>query len=348
MTVQFLRPLADAKQFAEPKILALPVKKRIVKGPTVLWTCFAGHRLVYNRARSALFHIACVLDDATFWLPAYHCRSLVEPFLVAGKAVSFFPVTERLDPDIDYLLRHLSPGDVVTGIRYFGFDCGVRALADLCRDRGCLLIEDLAHAIFARRLYGDLAVTSLAKFYPIKSGGELCFPESSIYEGPLESLRELLPGRAQELARKALRKAYPGVRQIASKEPYRYFKPTEMSRNIRGVDGLLISRQAVGPLVARRRSNYGFLADSLRAASTGRPLFPDLPIDVAPYVFPFLLESESGFTHIRRKRIQIYRWEEMAMSDCEVSQTYRSRLVQLPCHQDLTSEQLECIVSVLR
>lgn len=348
MTINFLPQLADAEEFPAPQILALPVKSRIVTVPELPWSCFEAQRLVYDHARSALFHVASVLGGGKNWLPAYHCPALVEPFLAAGMPVAFFPVREDLEPDMEFLARHVSSGDAVTAIRYFGFECGIRNLAELCEERGCVLIEDLAHAPFVPRIYGDLAVTSLAKFYPIKSGGELCFPITSAYKKFLEELHGSLPGRAKEFAKKVLRKAKIGGQEHESRPSYRYFSLPRVSRNIRRVDELLLKRQTVGPLVAKRRSNYGYFADSLCAASTGKPLFPELPRDVAPYVFPFLLESESGFTRLRRRRIQIYRWEEMARSHCEVSQAYRHRLVQLPCHQDLSQEQLSEIVDVLR
>ena len=84
-TVSFLPQLADAKDFAEARILAVPVQRRIIATPDIPWTYFDSERMLYNRARSALYHLAQVIDDGKVWLPAYHCPALVEPFLAAPR-----------------------------------------------------------------------------------------------------------------------------------------------------------------------------------------------------------------------------------------------------------------------
>ena len=81
--------------------------------------------------------------------------------------------------------------------------------------------------------------------------------------------------------------------------------------------------------------------------SLGHLLMPDLEDHVTPYVVPFLLNNEAGFNYIRQQGIQIYRWEEIVPTTCVISNKYRSLLIQLPCHQDLTKQELDYIVAVL-
>ena len=74
-----------------------------------------------------------------------------------------------------------------------------------------------------------------------------------------------------------------------------------------------------------------------------RPLYPvdatparGLGERSVPYVFPAVLaDAERAFPAIRRAGIALYRWEELAASECRVSASYRTRLVQLPCHQEI-------------
>jgi hypothetical protein len=308
---------------------------------------FDAQRLSYTQARGALFHIASVLGNRIVWLPAYHCPALVEPFLAANTTVSFYPVTTSLEPDFGFLRKNVSPGDAVTAVRYFGFDSGIQSLSELCKKSDCVLIEDLAHAPFAHRIFGDIAVTSLWKFYPIRFGAELCLSTKSVYRRPLEELHRSLPGRTREFIAKVLRKISRAFSPGSTEPEYRYFDPRNISGNIGRNDVRLIGRQPVSSLAAVRRSNYLYLGEYLNSSSAGKPLFPTLPDDVAPYVFPFLLNDEKEFARLRRNRLQIYRWEEISESGCKVSNDYRQRLVQLPCHQDLDRTQLSRIVDLL-
>jgi hypothetical protein len=38
--------------------------------------------------------------------------------------------------------------------------------------------------------------------------------------------------------------------------------------------------------------------------------------------------------------VPIWRWDDMAVSDCAVATHYRLHLLHLPCHQELTAEQM--------
>ena len=56
---------------------------------------------------------------------------------------------------------------------YFGLENSVKQVLEVVRSHNCLVIEDLAHAALANELNGDYGVTSLQKFYPVTTGGEL-------------------------------------------------------------------------------------------------------------------------------------------------------------------------------
>ena len=46
--------------------------------------------------------------------------------------------------------------------------------------------------------------------------------------------------------------------------------------------------------------------------------------------------------------IPIWRWEDMALTDCPVAEDYRLRLIQLPCHQELKQMELDWMIGILR
>ena len=97
-----------------------------------------------------------------------------------------------------------------------------------------------------------------------------------------------------------------------------------------------------------RRKNYVRLLKGISAISHLTPLFPELPDHVVPYMFPVLLNAEqSYFDRLKNAGIPLWRWEELAESDCAISQSYRLHLLQIPCHQDLSAFEIDWILQQL-
>ena len=44
----------------------------------------------------------------------------------------------------------------------------------------------------------------------------------------------------------------------------------------------------------------------------------------------------------------IWRWDDMAVSECEVASRYRKRLIHLPCHQALGDSEMNWMTLALR
>jgi dTDP-4-amino-4,6-dideoxygalactose transaminase len=50
---------------------------------------------------------------------------------------------------------------------------------------------------------------------------------------------------------------------------------------------------------------------------------------------------------LKQAGLPIFRWDDMAVSDCAVATRYRSQLLHLPCHQSLSERQMDWMVSVV-
>jgi hypothetical protein len=102
-------------------------------------------------------------------------------------------------------------------------------------------------------------------------------------------------------------------------------------------------------VIERRRANYRRWLVALADLAGVRPLFPNLPDGVTPYAFP-LVADEAGmvFHGLRMAGIAMWRWEDMAATDCSVSASYRISLLQLPCHQDLSERQMDWMLSSVK
>jgi perosamine synthetase len=79
-----------------------------------------------------------------------------------------------------------------------------------------------------------------------------------------------------------------------------------------------------------------------------RALFPAIGNDCTPYMFPLLLERpEPDFSRLKMLGVPIWRWDEMARSECPVAQRYRMAVIHLPCHQSLSRAELDWMISAV-
>jgi hypothetical protein len=298
-------------------------------------------------------------------IPAYHCPALVEPFLWHGYEIVFYP----LEPDLSVSLTELerliddSSATHAVFVRFFGFAQNIDAAMALAKLRGLPVLEDCAHALYpfleSPPAGGDIPhfrICSLNKFLPTTGGGAVC-PGSQVRPG-LEA-RPAWRNEAKALARLTLsnRPKRPAAQEwtddraadAPAPAPYtgfKYFLP-EAARTPGFRHNAWICRHTDHDRVRTlRRSNYARLADALDQRCGGSVLYPDLT-GAVPYVLPFLLDNAGSFTEIRKSGVQLLRWEELAETvSCPVSRDYRERLVQIPCHQSLSEQDIQHIIHV--
>jgi hypothetical protein len=68
-----------------------------------------------------------------------------------------------------------------------------------------------------------------------------------------------------------------------------------------------------------------------------------------PYAFPLLIDAAGmGFHRLKMAGIPLWRWEDMAITDCAISRDYRLRVLQLPCHQELRAEELGWMIHTVQ
>jgi dTDP-4-amino-4,6-dideoxygalactose transaminase len=114
------------------------------------------------------------------------------------------------------------------------------------------------------------------------------------------------------------------------------------------VSAFILRHTRVERLVERRRDNFRHLLAALKGLGGATPLFQELPPGVVPYKFPLLLhDPEKDFRQLKLRGVPIWRWEEIAVSDCPVSAEYSARLLQIPVHQELRDSERAWIVEEL-
>jgi dTDP-4-amino-4,6-dideoxygalactose transaminase len=150
---------------------------------------YRSRRIFTASARAAMtfiLHAHKRMDPRGILLPAYIGLSKIEgsgvfdPIRVSTINYSFYPVDERLRPDLEALEAQLRSGafQLVFLIHYFGVpQVDVELFVALCHRYGVKVIEDCAHTLLGglegRRLgsYGDYAIYSIHKSTATPDGG---------------------------------------------------------------------------------------------------------------------------------------------------------------------------------
>ncbi len=324
----------------------------------------------YARGRYALhaaYALAGVGAQGALLAPAYHCRTMLDPALRLGAEVGLYPLTPDLHADLDALKRVAAARRVrpvaLLFTHYFGLPRDIAPVAEWCRAQNVVLIEDCSHALPLVAAagcvgsVGDYAVASPYKFYPCPDGGVLW----SARGAPLPPASPPSPGARRELGGwlAVARGLWQGASAVAPDASVDSSAPAgatgrewiddsdgpSLSADYRETDeqvgSLAASRWAqrhtdLYQLVRLRRWRYAQWLAAVAGLPGCQALLPTLPDACTPYMFPLLVhEPARRFYPLKRLGMPIWRWDDMAVSDCAVSQRYRQGVFHLPCHQAL-------------
>lgn len=326
-------------------------------------------------------------------VPAYHCAAMVEPVLYLKAQPVFYALHEDLSVDLDDIARKIDGKTrVVMAANYFGFPQHLRALREFCDARGLIFIEDCAHSLFGSHAgqplgtFGHLAVASLPKFFPVRDGGCLIIGDtmSKVPQLPLRSqgfgsnavalidtvedaialgrLRGLMPlVKLRNAAKRIVRSVAPGAKTRHGENPALMrsgqmggFDPAWRGVRMTAVSRLICCGASRTRIVENRRRNYKRLAQEFSDLPRCRPLFPELPSGVVPYMFPLWIDHLTEiFATLEDRAVPMQRfgqfpWAAMDKRTCIVAEQLSRHLIQLPCHQDLTDEEISEVIDRVR
>jgi perosamine synthetase len=317
-------------------------------------------------------------------LPSYNCGSEVSPFLAAGCRVVFYRVDGqgRIDAE-DIRRRTAARTRVIYVTHYFGWAQDLSDTLAWCRERGVLLVEDCAYALFTTGKdgppgqAGDAAIFSFRKCLPVPHGGMLLLRDST---GSREvrlrtpqagrTLRDTLPLLRTDFLRKLdrvglyspLRKRSLRSRQEAFETVARESGDMVAENYYRSEVGELgMSRLAAGILrttdarevVRRRRENYAQLSEDLRGVAGLTPLFHDLPEGVCPAGLPLIVEERTRLARslIALGIVALPFWEGyhrgLSWDEFPEARRLKEKVLLMPVHQDLGARHIRFISETL-
>jgi dTDP-4-amino-4,6-dideoxygalactose transaminase len=350
----------------------------------------APHRRYATSGRAAIslaLRLIGAKPGSAVLLPTYHCTTMVAPVVHLGLQPRFFPVTAQGAPDLVWLRQADLTGVVaILAAHYFGLPQPMASLREFCDARGIALIEDCAHAFFGLSdgrpvgSWGDVAIASLTKFFPVPEGGLIASRtrplDTLTFDSP--SLRNEIKAAADAIELGARYRRFPGLDPLLNGVFYlkrllrRQHSHLDDAPGPNGIDlgnlmsGLLQSTTRPAHAVTRivetvnqerivsiRRRNYLELARQLSGVTGSRILRPELPAGAAPYVFPLYVDDHLGtYQRLRASGVPIFCWDQLwpgtpaIENDCGLD--WAMHVFQLGCHQDLSSRDIADMARIVR
>jgi len=366
--IEFSSSLAISHQFSPILYAAGPT----LKAGELSWTknCIDLSNLLFTYSGGTALAIAgqrLKNDTNIILVPSYHCPAAIEPFIWLGYQCIFYRVNANLTPDLGHVNQLISQHQVshCLIINYFGVSPFPQLMLDRLKEKKIYIIYDCAHAMFdvltptTQAPKPDAIICSVNKLLPSIDGGILLLKDSAppkltkVSWWPELKAISYSIGLTQVINKLRPKLAQPDKQLTANatKPPkYRYFKSDKLGRCCFEHTRRLVAHCNLNQIKQRRRANYLYLANllSIKDQQAGQVLFNELSENMVPYVLPFLLNDSKHFNRLRQAGIQSLRWEEIAISDCQISQDYRHCLVQLPCHHQLTQRDLQAIAQTIK
>lgn len=309
-------------------------------------------------------------------LPAFNCPAMVDAIVSAGATPRFYRIAA--DFAIGTMLISEAFADDTRAVlvpHLFGRVQDLMPIKELCEQRGAVLIEDCAHAMFgslgtvAIGGVGHFAAASPRKFLPLMEGGLLTsasravtLPSGVPRPGIVRAARLAFDGIDLATQSGHLRGFSPFVRllkkmagsraveQVRSAEqtgtPVAPSSKIEISHGA-ATTRMLLHRSRTQDAMRRRCDNYEYLARNLRRVAGAQIVDAADPrsVGTVPYMVALLLDQPARqFEELKRRGMPMWRWEYSVRGICEVTDWYAQALVQLPCHQSLRHAQLDWMI----
>jgi dTDP-4-amino-4,6-dideoxygalactose transaminase len=302
---------------------------------------------------------------------------MIHPVLAAGCTPIFYPVEADFSVAVQALdCRRSERTRFLLISHFFALVHDLGAIKAWCDRHAITLIEDCAHAFYrngtdAPGTQGHYAIASAVKFLGGHHGAMLAANPGHALPPPPDPL----PLRQE--AREAVRELQSRLRRRAALPPCTALPPLSAREQMASVP---LDRHRLDTLAepetgwsasrlhqrryrqldhasirSRRTHNFSRLQQAFQPLL--HRMDPELPASLypkmqtsAPYVFPLLVPESHPLAYLQLKQlgVPVWRWDTLVHTDCPQANRLRLRLIQLPCHQQLTEPELAWLIATLQ
>jgi len=231
---------------------------------------------------------------------------------------------------------------------------------------------------------GDYAIASTMKFYPSVHGGILASAQHEIETDSLKKpsfaveVKTLI--NSLELAHQYGRLAYFGqllkmiawlkllvfklkstnankvvsVNKTNQNHPPEYaMTPTWLNCQASRISQFLMQQTRITDLMQIRQAHYDQFLAALQNRRDCHPLYPIRTPEIVPQVFPLYVNNcLPVFVQLKQQGVPIIRFGEfldqaVTTKTCQVSVDYSEHVLQFPCHQSLSGNEIDWIIRSL-
>ncbi|MGZ8288006.1 MAG: aminotransferase class I/II-fold pyridoxal phosphate-dependent enzyme [Telluria sp.] len=317
-------------------------------------------------------------------VPAYHSMSMIPPLQAGGVETVFYRLRPDASADLDDIAARLDDRvRALVVVNYFGFPQKLAEIRAFCDRHGIMMVEDCAHSFFgasggqALGSFGDYAIASSMKFFPIYEGGALVSARHPLDAAALRSggagfelkaglaavergmafgrlplagallrLPLTLKGVLWNLLKRRRGAAAAAALTPSSSDSSYGFDPAWLDKRSSLFSRMVLKLAPRRAMCEARRRNYLALAARMQALPGCRLLFPLLPDDVYPWAVPVVVDDPDAlFPALKMAGVPIIRfaeslWPGVDAALCPVSAALSRQVLAFPCHQELTDAEL--------
>ena len=327
----------------------------------------------YYMGRNGLYALARAwkLQGKEVLMPAYCHGVEAQAFECAGAKLRFFPVHERMRVDENELFSYVTPQTrVIHLIHYLGFASPVQRIAAFCSENHIRLVEDCALAFLSRQddrplgTFGDAANFSLYKTLPLPNGGAVALNDGrTVLEESTRSprLNSTVAYTASALFRHArlgnsggLQRAIgavknalkPGLHSMGlERVATDIFEISQAALGMSAISRRIMQSQDFDRIFEKRRRNFEHLLARLNGKT--ELVFHELPEGVCPLAFPIAVNKKLEVVGrlvargVEATTFWLNHANGVNHGDFPEVDRLRGTVIELPCHQDLTSSDVD-------
>lgn len=325
---------------------------------------YEGNIFLTDNARTSLGLLLNSLaknEEINIYVPSLICKSALE-LISSDVRIIFYNVNHNLSIDIDVIKKYSIKKQCILLVHYFGSPIkNFEYVLDFCKRHDILIIEDCAHCFGGKYknkylgTFGDFAIFSLKKFFPIISGGLLLIKQNTVLIDETTLLKKRIKYLLiikKFLKTNSIIKLFP----IKLKEKNNFKTQQSSSAKLYNMDNLceyIFYSQNIEIISNKRKNNFLFYLNEFKSLNIN--LIQKIENNFCPWTFPVIIKENCKILYkmLIASGISCEIWD--SLPECVISarkfsevKKFAQSILLLPVHQNMTKRELRFVSRKVR